>query len=173
MAAARWVVDLDAAASGHSDSGNALASIFKQNAGHCQICRMRQGQGYVSDSHGRCQLRGTSMKPQCGPSPGFANHLNLQPVHAPADPGSQGLCAGLLGRKTGGETLGSLMFALAVRPFRASEDSVQETLSESFQGLLNAPDFNQVDTASDDHSVYQAKSFRATHHRDAGAMPKA
>lgn len=116
---------------------------------------MRDRKRCVNDAQLRRYLGGAAMKAQVGATAGFPHHFNLQPVHAPADAGSQCLGGGFFGGKSSGKAFGRVAFAQAVSLFGGREDSIQKPLSIALKRLLNARDFNQVSAAPDYHAVYQ------------------
>ena len=111
----------------------------------------------VHDPKLSCDLGCPPMEAERRPPSGFANHLDLQPVHASADPGAERLGSGLLGSKPRSKALGRIPLPQAIGLLCSSEDAIQEPLSVALHRLLNAPDLYHVDTAADDHE-YQAKA---------------
>ena len=109
----------------------------------------------VSDSQLRRYLRSSAVKAQVGATAGFSHHFNLEPIHASADAGSQGLGGGFLRGKSSGKALRRVAFAQAVSLFGGGKDAIQKPLSIALKRLLNPRDFNQVGTAPNDHAVYQ------------------
>src|SRR5579863_8328391 len=79
------------------------AAVFQNHVGHREARGMRDRKGGVSDTQLRRDLCSAAVKAEVGATAGFPHHFDLQPVHAPADPGSQGLCGGFLGGKSSGE----------------------------------------------------------------------
>ena len=102
--------------------------VFEHHAGHGQVGGVGDGKGGVGHAQARGNLGGAPVKPERGPSAGFADHFDLQPAHAMADAGSQGLGACFLGGKAGGKALSGLALAQAIGLFRAGVDAVEKAL---------------------------------------------
>jgi hypothetical protein len=75
-----------------------------------------------------------------------------------ADAGAEGFGSGLLGSKTGGQTLGGVALAEAVCLFGGSVHAVEESGAETLYRLLDSGNFDQVNAAANDHVVYQANT---------------
>jgi len=131
------------------------ALVFQNHVGHREACGMRDRKRGVSYAQLRGNLGGAAMEAQVGATAGLPHHFDLQPVHASADACSEGLGAGLFGGKPSGQAFGRIAFAQAVGLLGGGEDAIQKSLSVALKRLLDARDFNQVNTAADDHAVYQ------------------
>jgi len=103
-----------------------------------------------------CNLGGTPVKLDCGPSTRFADHFDLQPADPKADSRPKGLGACLLGRKARRKAFGGIAFSQAVGLFGSGKNTVKEAIAIAVHGLLNSPDLCQIDSGADDHAVYQA-----------------
>jgi hypothetical protein len=91
-----------------------------------------------------------------GPTAGFTDHFNFEPVDPAADPGTKSFCRRLLGSKPCGKALGGIPFPHAICPFRESIYTIQETFAKAIQRLLNPRNLDHVNAAAYDHAVYQA-----------------
>ena len=69
--------------------------------------------------------------------------------------------AHLIGCKSCREALRRLSFSQAVGLFRGGIHAIQKARAIAIHGMLNALDFNQVNSRTHDHAVYQATSSRA------------
>ncbi len=75
------------------------------------------------------KLGGAPVKPQGGPSAGFAHHLNLQPAYTVTDARSQRLGSCFLGGKSGGKAFGGVALAQAISLFRGGVYAVEKALA--------------------------------------------
>ena len=102
--------------------------VLKHDAGHSNLGRMGQRQGGGDDTQMFGNLRGAAMKAKARLSAWLPHHLDLQPVHAVADPGAERLGCGFLGGKPRGKALGRIALAQAVRLLRGEVNPIEKTL---------------------------------------------
>jgi hypothetical protein len=76
-----------------------------------------------------------------------------------ADSGAQCLGASFFGCKPGSKTFRGIALAQAIGLLTGGVNAVEEAAPIAVNRLLYAPDFCQIDSGSNDHAVYQAKSF--------------
>ena len=100
-------------------------------------------------------LGGAAVEAEVGAASRLPHHFNLEPVHTPADAGSESLGGGLFGGKSSGKAFGGIAFAQAVGLLRWCEDTIQEPGAKALKRLMNARDFNKVNAATDNHVEYQ------------------
>jgi len=102
-----------------------------------------------------------AMKANAGPTAGFADHLDFQPIHAAADSGAESLSTGFFGGKSSREAFRRVALAQGIGLLPGRENTIEKTLSEALDRLLNACYLNQINSAADDHSEYQANTCRS------------
>jgi hypothetical protein len=112
---------------------------------------VRQAEGQPSNPQPLGHLLGSPAQVQLRPLPGKPANFKLQPAHAAADAGSQRLCAGFLGRKSGRQALGRvLLLALAILNLPGREDAPQKCLAIALHTVRDALNLDQVCAKSDD-----------------------
>jgi hypothetical protein len=99
---------------------------------------------------------GPAMESDCRPAARLAAYLDLEPIYAAANAGAKSLGSCLFCREACRKALGRPSLALAVGLLGGGEHTIEKALAEAFHGLLNTRNFHQVDTAANDHAVYQA-----------------
>src|ERR1035441_1967874 len=109
----------------------------------------------VGHAEGGSNLCCASVKTQRRLSAGLADHLDLEPMDAPADPRSQGFCACLLGRKARRQAFGGLALAQTIGLLRSSEYAVEKPLTKPHHRLMNAANLDHTDPTANDHCEYQ------------------
>ena len=117
---------------------------------------MGDGKSCVRYAEMVCDFPGPAMKLNFGPTTALSHDLDLQPSYAVANARSEGLCGGLLGGETRREAFGGVALAQAVGLFRRRKNPVEEPLPVAVYRLLDAPNFRQIDSRTNNHSVYQA-----------------
>src|SRR5271166_2854399 len=120
---------------------------------------MGEGQCGMSYAKAGSNPGGAPMKLNRGPPARFADDLDLAPRHAVADSRTEGFGSGFLGGESGGKALGGIALPLAIGLFRGRIDTVEKPAAIAIHRLLDAPDFHQIDSGADNHSVYQPTSF--------------
>ena len=102
------------------------------------------------------------MKGDGWPAAGLATHFNVAPAHAMIPAGAQCFHAGFLRGETSGVAFNAVCLGVAILNLAVGENTPDETLSKTGDGLRNARHFRNVDTSSDDHEwqVYSRRSPR-------------
>jgi len=122
------------------------------------------GEGDIGHAHSWGDRGCAAVEPDRGASARLANDLDFEPADSVADLGAQGLCSGFFGGEPGSEAFCGIAFAKTICLLGRRIDTVEEALPKPLHGLLNPGDFDEVDTAADDHAVYQtntpARRFR-------------
>lgn len=136
-------------------SGIQANSIFQDDTRHRKGCGVRKRKSCMGYAEPGCKLRGTAMEADAGTPARLANHLDFQPVNAPAYPRTKRLGGGLFGGKSSCEAFGRVALAHAIGLLSGGENAIEKALSVAFVRLLNAFNLNQVNTAANDHSEYQ------------------
>src|SRR5271165_2810250 len=119
---------------------------------------MGNGERRMRDAEAGGDLGGAAVVLDRGLPARFPDDLDLKPAHTVADACAQCLGARLLGGKPRGETFRGITFAQAICLLAGRVDAVEEAGPIAVNGLPNPPDLRQIDSAANDHSVYQAKS---------------
>ena len=119
---------------------------------------MRQRKRGVGDPHPAGSLGRAAVEFETRASVGFADDLNLKPVHALTDAGPEGLGAGLLGGEAGGQAFGGIASAHTVGLLAGCVDAIKKPGAEAIQGALDAIDLHQIYARADDHIDYESIS---------------
>lgn len=86
-------------------------------------------------------------------------NLNLPPTDAVTDSGTESLGRRLLGREADRKALGGIALAQAIGLLRRGKDTIQKTGAEANHGLLDARNFDEIDSGADYHSAYTLQHF--------------
>jgi hypothetical protein len=140
-----------------TDDGS--STVFEDDGGGGKFSGMSDGEGCAGKAEACGDLCGAAEKAESGTAAGFANDFDFEPGDAVADAGTEGLGAGLLGGKAGGEALGCIAFAEAVGLLRGSIDAVEEAASVAIHGALDAANLNHIDSRTNDHAVSKLQHF--------------
>jgi hypothetical protein len=109
----------------------------------------------------RGKLRSLAVKLQNGTLAGQAKDLYILPRDAVAQPGPDGLHAGLLGGKAGRQTLRGVGLAHAVPDLGGSEDTLKKTVAKALDSGLNPAYLSDVNPSPYNHLGLCAKvSYR-------------
>ena len=141
-----------------------LFSFFKHYACDRELSRMANGECSLGRSDPVGDLGRTAVKAKRGTAARTADHLDFQPVHAPADSGSQRFGGGLFGGKTGGKALGRIAFPQAILLLSRSENPIKKARSEPVHRFLDSTDLNHIDSGSHDHDAYEVTTWSGTVH---------
>lgn len=101
-----------------------------------------QADGQFGDAERLSQPRGGAMQADVGLTAVVAPHFDLPPAHV-ADTGAESLSDGFFGGPASGQGFGA---AGAVITFGFSEDAFEEAIAVPGKGVLDALDFNEIDT---------------------------
>jgi len=110
----------------------------------------------MRDAEELSNFRSSTVKLNGRPSPALANHLDLEPTDPLAYSRSEGFRGCLLGGETRSEAFSGVALAEAVGLFRRGINPVEESFPIAVYRLLDALNFRQIDSRTNNHPAYQA-----------------
>ena len=136
-------------------------SIFKNDLG--------QGLGFgVGDAEGDAlhaelggDFCGFAGEGKGGAAARFADYFEIDPADAVAPSGAERFHGGFFGGEAAGVTFEFILEALAIFDFAGREDAAKEWLAVTFDGGLDARDFGNIDTQSDDQNTSESRAASA------------
>lgn len=123
-----------------------LPPVFQYYAGHGEVGGV--GKGKVGAHHplALCNFGCAAIETQARPAAWLPYDFNLKPVDAEADACAERFGGSFLGCKTRGKALSRVALAQAISFLRGQVHAVEKSRAISIHGVLNAADFNDIDS---------------------------
>ena len=124
---------------------------FEDDHGESERAGVGEAQVDSSDAKPGREFGSSAGEMQRGFSAWGAADFEVVPADAEADAGAESLGAGLLGGEAGGEAFSRGFLAPSVGDLGRGEDAFEESVAEALDAALDARDFCEVGSESDDH----------------------
>ena len=120
----------------------------------------------MKDAEPGGELLGATVKGERGTTTFFADHFNLEPANAAADPRAECFGGGFFSSKTCSEAFSSIAFSEAVGKFRGSVDAREKSLAIAGVCAANASNFGEVNAGAENHPEYKLTYRGRKNHPD-------